>query len=95
MASKSEKSRLEETFDFVLSHADIVGMMNDSDVLIDGGTVGSLQEFQLLLKKLNGSETVLKDMVATDSIVIRFKKVTLTTNEDTFEDIDVINYGDI
>jgi hypothetical protein len=90
MVSKKVVERTENTFDLVFQHADFVNMMNDSDVTIDAsGDVPDDQEFQILFRKGNGPEVVLKDMNADDILTIRFKKVAVTTDEVGFDNIDV------
>jgi hypothetical protein len=89
MAHKTDTIRTEETFDLVLRHPDIVDMMNDPQVLIDDGNVQPTQEFQLVLRKQNGGEIILKDMTPNDKLIIRFKKITVTSANTNFIDIDV------
>lgn len=89
MASKKETSRTEETFEFTLAHEDVVDMMNDPDVLIDSGDVDEEQEFQILLRRSNGSEILLRDMTSTDELVFRFRRVTIETDSADFDDTDV------
>jgi hypothetical protein len=89
MVSKVEKSRLEETFDLVLVHSDFVDMMNDPQVVIDEGTVGDAQEFTLILKKSNGTEVTLKNLTPSESLIVRFKKVTSANIEETFDNVDI------
>ena len=89
MVSKVEKSRLEETFDLVLAHSDFVDMMNDPQVVIDEGPVGENQEFELIMRKANGSEIILRNFTSNDSLIARFKKVTSANVEETFDDIDI------
>lgn len=83
MANKKEYSRTEERFDLEISHPDIVSMMNDDDVLLNGGEVDTDQAFQVILRKENGTEIVLKEMTGADTLVFRFTKVTIA--EDTTE----------
>lgn len=89
MAGKTTTTRQEKTFDLVLDHADLVDMMNDPEVLLDGGTVSEDQSFQLVLRKSSGAESILKDMSATDTLVVRFKKVTITTVTGDLDGVDV------
>lgn len=89
MVSKVENTRQEETFDFVLDHADIVDMMNDPQVLLDDGTVDDAQTFEVLLRKSNGAEVKLKDMEETDALIFRFKKVTIDNQETDLNGVDV------
>lgn len=89
MANKKERTKTEERFEFELDHADVVGMMNDPDVLIDDGDVASDQVFQVILKKSNGGEIILKDMTSTDTLVFRFTKITIVDNTTEFGGIDI------
>lgn len=89
MASKNEKQRLQETFEFSLEHPDIVNMMNDEDVDIDGGDVGDEQVFEILLEKANGSQIYLRDLNPTDKVVFRFVRVTDTDDTGDFDTVDV------
>lgn len=91
MASKVEVNRTENTYDLRLEHADVRAMMNDPNVLIQNGTVSATQAFTLILRKSNGQETIIKDMTSTDTLIFRFKDVTISTVEDPFDSIDVIN----
>lgn len=91
MAYRVQVDRVDNTFDLRFEHADIVDMMNDPDVLIDDGNVSSFQPFDIVLLRANGTEIVLKEMTQTDTIVFRFKKVTITTIEGGgYSDVDVI-----
>ncbi len=78
LASKKENQKSESIFDLEFDHSDIVAMMNDPQVLLNGGTVSSSQVFQIVLKRANGAESVLKDMNTTDTIIFRFT----TTDQD-------------
>jgi hypothetical protein len=90
MANKKDQLRSEEAFEFDITHQDIVDMMNDPQVLIDGGHVSDSQEFHLFLKKNSGQEMFLKIMKATDTLVIRFKKVEIVQDTVDFTGIDVV-----
>lgn len=89
MASKNEKQRLEETFEFALEHTDIVNMMNDEDVDIDNGNVEEDQVFEIMLEKSNGSQIYLRDLSPTDKVVFRFVRVTDTDDSGDFDTVDV------
>jgi hypothetical protein len=73
----------------VLVHSDFVDMMNDPQVVIDEGTVGDAQEFTLILKKSNGTEVTLKNLTPSESLIVRFKKVTSANIEETFDNVDI------
>lgn len=91
MASKVEVNRTEDTYELQLQHADIRDMMNDPNVLIYNGNVSANQVFSIVLKKSGGQELILKDMKPNETLILRFKKVTITSETDPFTDIDVIN----
>jgi hypothetical protein len=75
MAGAVETTRSEVTYELDLEHTDIVDMMNDAD--LESGDVDVDQEFELVLRRANGSDILLKDMTTTDTLVIRYKKVTI------------------
>lgn len=89
MASKSEINKSTETFTFVLDHTDIIDMMNDPQVLIDGGNVGNDQVVSIHLKRPNKSELFLKRMGPNDKILFKFNKVSSVKSDDAFVDVDV------
>lgn len=89
MASKNENSTTTQILDLILPHADFVAMMNDPDVLLGGGSVSSNQTFQLVLRKSNGTEIALKDMVSDDTLVVRFNKVNVTNSSADYGGVDV------
>lgn len=89
MASTNERTRTEKKFEFNIEHADLVDMMNDPEVLLNGGNVSEDQTFTLFLRKSNGSEIILKDMGPTDTLVVKFNVVTVENEGDTLGGIDV------
>lgn len=90
MGNKRTTERKEQWFDLTFTHADMVDLMNDEQVQIYDGDVSPTQEFTLLLRKASGAEQILKDMTPTDTLVVRFKKVTITQVDAEFNDIDII-----
>jgi hypothetical protein len=89
MANKNTGTRTETAYEFALTHEDIVSMMNDPQVLLEGGDVSDDQEFQLILKKSNGSEILLRDMKSTDTLIFRYKKVDIEQEPESYSGIDV------
>jgi hypothetical protein len=89
MAGTSEKVRTETTYVFEMTHSDFLGMMNDPQVLLEGGNVDGDQEFQMVLKKSSGAETLLKVLTPTDTLVLRYTKVATEETNTTVGDIDV------
>lgn len=91
MAFKVQKDNTIATFDLRLSHADLVDMMNDPQVSIDNGNVAATQTFEIVLISPNGKETVAqKTMEQADTLVIRFRKVTISEVSDDLGVIDVL-----
>lgn len=77
--STHEGGRETQKFEFNLSHQDIVDLMNDPDVNLDGGKVLDKQIFQVLRRKRAGAEVDLYTLFEeNDKIVFRFKKVIIT-----------------
>lgn len=89
MAEKREGGTEIQDFEFTLSHSDIRDMMNDPNVLLDGGSVPATQDFKMVLRKTNGVELGLRTIKDTDKIVFRFSKVVETQNDTQYTDVDV------
>jgi hypothetical protein len=88
-ATKIENSRASEVFELTMTHADILELMNDADVLLGGGGTLSTQVMEIIYKKSSGSEIKLKEFKDGDTVVFRFKKVTLQENTTTYTDMDI------
>jgi hypothetical protein len=89
MATSNTGTRTETSYQFELSHGDIVDMMNDPQVLLQGGDVAGNQVFAVFLKKGNGTHILLKDMKASDTLVFRFTVVERTDDGETFSGVDI------
>lgn len=89
MVAKSEILRDIRTFEFILAHPDIVDMMNDPDVNLDSGTVSLAQEFEVVIRKENGGEIVVCCMKPTDLLVLRYKRISDSSSDTEFTDVDV------
>ena len=77
--STHEGGRETQKFEFNLSHQDIVDLMNDNDVQLDGGQVANGQVFRVLQRARGGSEASLfQSFEEGDKIFFRFKKVIIT-----------------
>lgn len=90
MVSKKENLKTDQTFDMIFTHADLVDMMNDPELFIDEGNVADDQLFSIVVRKENGSEIILKEMLLTDKLIVRFTKVTTATTTSTNRDIDIL-----
>ena len=91
MAFKVQKDNIVATFDLRLSHQDLVDMMNDPQVAIDNGNVSINQNFDIVLLSPNGKETMVqRTMEPSDTLVIRFKKITNTETSDELGGVDVL-----
>lgn len=89
MASANERTRTEQKFEFTITHEDVVAMMNDPEVLLNGGDVSEDQVFSMALRKSNGTEILLRDLRPDDTLVFRFGVVTVTNEGDDFTDINI------
>lgn len=89
MVEKRESARHVNTYDFVLSHDDILDMMKDPTVQLDNPADD--QEFYLYIRKPNDSHInlSLRTLRENDKLVIRFYKVTDTETDSEFTDVDV------
>lgn len=92
MVEKREGGRDTQDFEFALSHADIVAMMNDAQVQLQSGHVSSTQTFQIAIRKQNDSEIVLslREMQPTDKLVFRFKQILDTSTDTEYASIDIV-----
>lgn len=90
MSIKNESQNLKETFQFYLSHGDIVDMMNDPDVALDDRNVSANQTFEVWIEKSNGSKVYLRDLYTTDKVLFQYVRVTQTDGTPTdYSEIDV------
>lgn len=89
MVSKNENQKLQETFEFVLTHTDIIDMMNDPDVELDDADVSEEQVLEIVVQKANGSQIYLREFKPTDKVLFRFVRVTDTDGTTQFSGVDV------
>lgn len=86
MGFKRTTERSEQTYELALTYDNVLSMVNDPDN--DLGAAND-QVFQLVLRKANGSESVLKEMTPTDTLVFRFNIITNTQVDTPFNDVDI------
>ena len=89
MVAKREHDKSLTTFELQLSHSDIVDMMNDPEVLLDGGNVSGNQIFEIVSRRVNGAEIVLSKFTTTDTLVMRFSRCVVNEDVTPFNDVDV------
>lgn len=89
MATTNERTRTEKKFEFEITHSDVVEMMNDPEVLLNGGDVSAEQVFSLVLRKNNGSEILLRDMKPEDTLIFKFNIVTVENDSENLGGIDI------
>lgn len=89
MSIKNEAQKLKESFQFFLTHEDIVNMMNDADVALDDRNVSSTQIFEVWIEKSNGSKIYLRDLQTTDKVLFQFVRITNTDGTSEYSEIDV------
>lgn len=90
MGNKRVTQRKEQQFDLALTHTDFVSLMNDPQANVYDGTVDENQEFEILIRKSNGSEIMLKTLSVNDTLLVRFTKVEVTNVDAEFNNIDII-----
>lgn len=76
-------------FEFDLSHHDIVSMMDDPNVLLDPTYNKNGQNFQVIIRKSNGSEILLREMSPTDTLVLRYTRVSADVGNINYTGVDV------
>jgi len=89
MVAKRTQDKTLEVFELQLTHADIIDMMNDPDVLLDDGNVSSTQELEIVSRRLNGAETVFAKFGPNDTLVLRFRRCTIGETVVPLNDVDV------
>jgi hypothetical protein len=88
MAEKRESSRSTQEYELVLSHADVVELMQDPDVGMDPEDD---EQFYLFVRKPNESEINLnlRPLYENDKLVIRFYRVVDASVDTEFTDVDI------
>lgn len=88
MPEKRESGRSVAQYDLVLSHADIIDMMEDPQV---GLNPEADQQIYLFIRKANGAEInlALRPIYDDDKLVFRFFKVTDTSADEVYTDVDI------
>jgi len=89
MSIKNEAQKLKESFQFFLSHQDVVNMMNDADVALDDRNVSDTQVFEVWIEKDNGSKIYLRDLQATDKVLFQYVRISNTDGTAEYSEIDV------
>ena len=90
MSTKNQPQTVQQDFQFFLAHQDVVNMMNDPDVLVDGGAVQTTQTFEVWIEKSNGTRIYLRDMQPTDRVMFQFTAFTQTGSPVNYTGINVI-----
>ena len=92
MALKKEGSRTTADYQFILTHADIVDLMNDQQVQLNNGNVSEDQVFEMSLVKGSGvgGEIRLRQFKPNDKLHFRFNVVTQDGTAETVNDLDVV-----
>ena len=76
-------------FELDLNHPDVVSMMNDSNVNLDPSYNKNAQNFQVIIRKSNGSEILLREMTPTDTLVLRYTRLSADVGNNTYTGIDI------
>lgn len=93
MAQKKESTRTTESYEFILTHDDIVDLMNDQNVQLNNGNVLSTQVFETSMIKSSGAggEIHLRQFKPDDKFIFRFNVVVEESTTDTYSDLDVVS----
>lgn len=78
-------------FELDLNHPDVVSMMNDPNVNLDPDYNKTNQSFQVLIRKSNGSEILLREMLPTDILVLRYTRLSADVGNNTYTGVDVLS----
>lgn len=78
MPSNNTNTRTEVTYQYEITHDDLVSDMNAAKVVPSPGSVGATQILTVFLKKQNGSQVLLSDLQQTDTLVFQFSTVNVT-----------------
>lgn len=89
MPLKREGTRTTETYEFTLTHADVVDLMNDTQVQLNSGNVLSTQFLDVCMQASNGSEIRLRQFRPDDKIVFKFNIVIQDGVAEAVGDLDV------
>lgn len=91
MATKKEGTRITTSYEFTLTHADVVSLMNDAQVQLQEGNVSSNQVFQLNLTKASGSggDIRLRQFSPNDKLVFKFNVVVQDGTAENLGNLDV------
>lgn len=91
MPLKKEGLRTTESFEFTLTHADVVDLMNDTQVQLNSGNVLSTQVFDLCMQTSigGGNEIRLRQLKPNDKLIFKFNIVTQDGTAEAVGDLDV------
>lgn len=89
MSISNEAQKLKQSFQFYLSHEDVVNMMNDPDVALDDRNVSADQTFEVWVEKANGAKIYLRDFETTDKVLFQYVRITNTDATSEYSEIDV------
>lgn len=89
MVAKREQSKDQGTYELLLTHADIIDMMNDPQVQLSGNTVPANQVLEIASRKPNGSESIIQKFEASDTLVMRFRSCVVDDQTTPLIDVDI------
>lgn len=88
MPGSTNQAHNVQTFELVLSHADIIGMMND--ILLAGGGLTNDLELEIAIRRLTGAEVVVQDgFDFNDVLVMRFRTTTDTPDSTEYSGVTI------
>jgi hypothetical protein len=89
MVAKREQSKDQGTYELLLTHADIINMMNDPQVQLSGNTVSATQVLEIASRKQNGSEVVIQKFEPNDTLVMRFRSCAVDDQTTPLNGVDI------
>lgn len=89
MPGSTNQAHNVQTYELVLSHADIIGMMNQ--ISLAGGGLTNDQELEVAIRRVTGAEVIVQDgFDSNDELVLRFRATVDTPGSTTFSGVEII-----
>ncbi len=78
-----------QTYELVLSHADIIAMMNE--ISLAGGGLTNDLELEIAIRRVTGAEVIVQDgFDFNDNLVLRFRTTTDTPSGQMYSGITIV-----
>lgn len=88
MPGSTQQAHNIQTFELVLSHADIISMMNQ--ISLAGGGLTNNLELEIAIRRLSGAEIIVQEgFDFNDDLVMRFRTTTDTPESATYSGVTI------